>query len=210
MVERRVELTRWNHPDIHVSGDAVAEEFVDAVRGYFEAAVASGARFRSGETIQIGWSLLTLAEDDCGDLDILEPDFVSLPIQWVAGVSRTARAVTLQNCLCASTGTEPFYASLLQAALAPECIPTNDFRMERFEGEGQHSGWCIFETADAPLRLASLYEIALANRAIVPFLALPVGASVSREGGRYFVSFEGRSISSDTDALLARLGLENW
>ena len=78
--------------------------------------------------------------------------------------------------------------------------------MSRAEEENRHSGWLFEQDGEAALRLVSLYEAALSNRAIIPFLALPSGSVVKRERGRYWVSVHGRDASVPSSDLLTRLG----
>lgn len=78
--------------------------------------------------------------------------------------------------------------------------------MARSQAGDPHSGWAFQQEADATLRLVSLCEASLANRAIIPFLALPTGSVVKREGAGYAVSAGGRDASPLSSQLLARLG----
>ena len=69
------------------------ERVLDVDIAWFERVLAnfanSGAEFREGELIQAGWSLLQPRGNADGSLQLFEPDFASMPIVWVDGVTTT-------------------------------------------------------------------------------------------------------------------------
>jgi hypothetical protein len=208
MSEHRAVLrANYGHPDIIAWVDKSFDASAAWLPDYFIEQVRSGVRFAEGQTIQVGWTTLKLAANSGGDLVVLEPDLVAMPVRWVEGASRCMRFLVLQRAICEEFGVEPDFPSLRQPASAPDPFAgANNFTMTRLENEASQSGWVFQQGTDAALRMVSLYEAALSNRAIIPFLALPSGSVVSREGNMYSVSAGGRHASSLSSDLLAKLG----
>ena len=129
-----------------------------------------------------------------------------MPIRWIRGVNRTVGLPAVQRAVCGECQVEPAFPSILQPAFSTELMPTADrFTMLRSNAEGNHSGWSFHEPRDVGGGLLSLYEAATINAAIAPFLALPVGSVVKRDGDGLSVCIEGRHISSGSSDLLSRL-----
>ena len=208
MSELRAALyAAYGQPDVIVRVEDALENLATWLPEYFMEEAGRGVRFAPDQTIQIGWSVLKLSVDAVGDLLVCEPDFVSMPIKWVEGASQCVRLLALQRSICEELGVEPEFPWLGQPAFVPDAqASSGDFMMMRAEEGSHHSGWSIQEREDTALKLVSLYEATLSNRAIVPFLALPRGSLVKREGAGYFVSSDGRQASSTSSDLLARLG----
>jgi hypothetical protein len=205
--ELRAELCgNYGHPDILLHVDENLVHLSAWLLDYFAEQVASGVRFAADETIQVGWNLLKLAATPDGDLVIMEPDFKTVPIHWIEGASHTVRDVALQRAVCDDAGVRANFPSVRHAAYAPHQFPADGhFIMARGEPVGSHSGWAFHQRTDAGLHLISLYEAALANRAIIPFLALPSGAIVERDGDGLCVSVSGRRRTPSSSGLLARI-----
>jgi hypothetical protein len=206
MNELRANLQKYGHPDVIVGVDPRWSQLADWLPSYFAEEVRAGVRFTPDQTVQVGWSLLKLAATSDGNLSAFEPDFETMPIRWVEGVDRTVRFLAVQRAVCDDCQVDPAFPSILQPASSTEVMPAADqFTMVRSEAEGNHSGWTFHRRSDAGMRLLSLYEAAIINRAIVPFLALPVGSIVERDGRALSVSIAGRHISSGSSDLLSRL-----
>ncbi len=206
MFQIRADLREYGHPDVIIQVDPQWSRLADWLPNYFADEVRRGVRFEAEQTIQLGWSLLKLEQTDDGDLLALEPDFETMPVRWVCGVSRAVRLLALQRAVCEECQVEPDFPSMRQATSLPEEVPlAEQFTMARLESQGNISGWIIHEGRDAAMRLVSLYEVALTNKAIVPFLALPAGAVVERDRKVLSVAVSGRHYSTSSSELLARI-----
>jgi hypothetical protein len=207
MSELRAALhASYGQPDIIVRAAGVSATLAAWLPDYFVEEARRGVRFAPDQTLQIGWSVLKLYADAAGDLVVFEPDFASMPIKWIEGVSQCVRFLALQQAVCEELGVEPDFPSLAQSAFAPDPLPrAGDFTMSRAEEENRHSGWLLQPEGEAALQVVSLYQAALSNRAIIPFLALPSGSAVKRERGRYSISINGRDTPAPSSELLTRL-----
>jgi hypothetical protein len=142
---------------------------------YFEFQALSGTRFEDNQTVELGWSLLQLRRS-ADILEVWEPDFDSMPIRWCSGVNISVRHLSLQQSACDLFCCEPQFSSLMCAGIvSPMFFESKEYVMSRDTPSNMDSGWVFTEPgysgADGEFR--SLYEIALHNIAIVPFLALP-------------------------------------
>ena len=211
MTELRAELRgRYDHPDVIVPVEPGLLRVAAWLPDYFVQRVANGERFSADETVQAGWMLLKLRRTSEGDLLVQEPGFDGVPIRWVDGASRCVRSLALQRAICDELGVDTNFPSLRHAASATEPFPRDEgLKMIRTEPAGAHSGWTIHEGTDAGLRLLSLYGAALANPAIIAFLALPVGSIVEREAGVLTVSAGGQQSTSVSSNLLGQLGRQS-
>jgi hypothetical protein len=206
MNELRSYLQDYGHPDIIVRVDPRWCGLADWLPNYFAEEVRRGVTFAAGQTVQVGWSLLKLSARDDGNLSAFEPDFESMPIHWVEGVDHTVRSLAAQRALCDDCAVEPSFPSIVQPLSAPEILPAGDqLTMVRSEAQANHSGWTFHGRTDAGLRLLSLYEAAVLNRMIVPFLALPAGTIVERTGDVLAVSVAGKRRTSTSSEILARI-----
>jgi hypothetical protein len=165
---------------------------------WLESEVAAGKRFKSGETIQIGWMLTKVESFEDGMLKVCEPDMVSFPIKFIDSVTTTLNHLRFQKMVAESVGVAD---QLLFSPLNHSAISCNWFKehigffMERFEPKGSDSGWFI--GCDDPnhdhqnsnnLERKSLYElITRCEKRIMQYLALPTGISVYvRDGAPSF------------------------
>ena len=174
-------MDRYQHPNIVVSMDANLEFGAPYIQNYFEDQIQKGTEFRAGETAQIGWMIIMLTADAYGDLEIWEPRFGTAPIEWVRGVSNTYRQLIVQKTVSEQIGVEPSFPSLRQSAVvSPDFFPGQGFRMFRAASEGADSGWVFTANSDDREggKVCSLFEIGGKRPDVIPFLALPVGASV--------------------------------
>lgn len=177
---------------------------------YFESETLNGTLFEAGQTVQLGWAVLLLRPAAEG-LEVFEPDFKSLPIQWQAGVNSTIRQLFLQRSICDLFPCAPEFVSLMNAGFQVEDFPTSpDFSMSREAPDGAKSGWWFMpsEPSSNDVQLHSLYQLALTKPAIIPFLALPPGSAVRVQPGHIHVSMGGQALTSDSNELLHQLAQE--
>ncbi|MEQ1725392.1 MAG: hypothetical protein ABL882_05650 [Sphingopyxis sp.] len=203
MFEMKVDLKEYGHPDVNLPVDPELSRLAAWLPNYFADEVRKGIRFEAEQTIQLGWSLLKLGSTTDGNLIALEPDYETMPVRWVLGVSRTIRLLALQRAVCDECQVEPNFPSIQHAASLPEMVPPADhFTMVRTDPQGNLSGWTIHEGRDVAMRLMSLYEVAIFNRAIIPLLALPVGSIVERNCKSLSISIDGKQYSNSSSELL--------
>ena len=196
-----------SHPEIVVPLDEASGLIPNWLIQYFETAVRSGEVFKAGQTVQIGGGLVKLQEGPSGTLELWEPDFKSMPIQWVRGANETLRQLILQKSVPELVGADPDFASLLHAGQVPDCWHgLRVFEMHRNIPEGGRTGWSV-GTHDRlqPTQLVSIYDLVRQLPLCMPFLALPPGASVEISPVRIDIEFASRSASSADTELLSRL-----
>lgn len=173
------------HPEFALElGEEVLELDAEWLRATLEGLVAQGHRFRPGETLQLGWSITRIGPLEHGRLTLLEPDFESLPTHFVPGATRTLLHLRLQRSVAESLGVaEPAFPSLRQSAIVCSRLArAHPLWLDRALPQGMDSGWfmgCADESHDhqsaRSLERLSLYEVALQQPAVVPYLALPPG-----------------------------------
>ncbi|BCU78862.1 hypothetical protein [Luteolibacter sp. LG18] len=175
-----------DQPDIVFQIEAEGADLARWVIDYFEARVRDGTRFHNNETVQLGWGLLLLRQN--GDvLEVFEPDFKSMPIQWCPGVNHTIRHLHLQRSVCDLFNCDPMFPSLLQAGIvSPRFTESRDYTMSRDNAEDPDSGWLFAETGypGPEAEFCSLYQLGVQKPEIVPFLALPVSSHIAIGPGR--------------------------
>ncbi len=158
---------------------------IDWLRQTLEGWVANGERFRDGETIQLGWGLLKISSNSDGTNSLLEPDFGTLPIEWIDVVTDSLANLRKQKDVCESyfDADETAFPSLRQSAVVcTELRGSDRIVMERLTADPPDSGWfigCGYDSHDhnSPdhLQRVSLYEAVRQNSKALMFLALPVG-----------------------------------
>lgn len=196
-----------SHPEIVVPLAAASGLTPDWLIGYFESAVKSGKVFKAEESVQVGGGLVKLVEGDGGTLELWEPDFKSMPIEWVRGANETLRQLILQKSVAELVGARPDFAWVIHAGQVQEgWAARRVFEMHRNIPEDNHTGWSI-ETPEMPPpdRLVSIYDLGRQLPICVPFFALPTGADIEISPTRLAIEFAGRSVSSDDNPLLKRL-----
>lgn len=209
MEMHRRTLARYGHPDIAVwAGEphgAGAEWLLD----YIESNVAAGTRFAAGETVQVGWVTVMMEEAEPGLLEVMEPDFASMPVAWVPGAGNTLRFLTIQQQVCRQAGLDSDHASMLHpAAISPGFLANPPaFRLSRESDYGKLAGWqCRARgDADGESALCSLYQVACSVPAIIPFMGLPPGAIVDVREDAIEIAADGRTVSSRDNDFLRRL-----
>lgn len=155
--------------------DAEAVQLGRWVVSYFEDQIKKGVRFLPGQVVGLGWTLLLLQQRE-RNLELLEPDFRSMPIAWREGLNITIRHLFMQRAICELFNCEPQYPSIRHAATTfAGFLTSSSYTMSRSEPADSDSGWRFAdkdrERGDGGY--FSLYEIALRRSEVVPYLALP-------------------------------------
>ncbi|MEF9416831.1 hypothetical protein ABXT21_12270 [Ralstonia sp. SM1864_UCD524_TZ4] len=198
---------RYNHPNIVVPVASDLGAGFDWILSYFEGEVAAGVVFSDNQLVQVGWMMVKLCQDSRGDLEVLEPGFDSVPINWTRGASTTIRHLMLQRETCAQLGVEPVFPVLSQSGVvSADFFGSSKFHMERELCDvATDSGWLFKDPEPTGGRHCSLFEIAVARPEVVAFLALPFGAVVSYDKSGIEISVGDRRISFGTNEFIARL-----
>jgi hypothetical protein len=175
---------------------------------YLESAVESGSLFLHGETLQVGWMLTQFREGGHDLLELWEPDFHAFPIEWKNNLDETLRQLALQNAVCEVAEVEIELPTLVQGGVvSPGFRHATDFVMSRDMPEQADSGWVFKELGyeGHEGQYQSLYQIALWQPRIIPFLGLPPETSVFREQKHVQIVREGVDVSSTENSLLGQL-----
>jgi hypothetical protein len=172
--------------------------------GFFQESLASGSRFKAGETVQVGWMVTKLVQGAEGSLEVWEPRFETVPIEWTRGVDNTVRNLVLQKSVAELLQVQADFSSLLQAGTVFPSFSERQFTMIRQNPLQNDSGWRFSGRNGERIagRLQSLFEIACRCPLIIPFLALPPGAVATRGEGVLTVECAGKKISSRDSKLL--------
>ncbi|WP_206957303.1 immunity protein Imm33 domain-containing protein [Trinickia acidisoli] len=196
------------HPDIVVAVDPELDVGTQWLLDFFESEIRRGVVFRSGQTVQIGWMVSMLKANHDGDLEVWEPGFDSMPINWVRGVNKTLQHLLLQREICAQLGVEPDFPSLRQSGVVSANYGADgNFVMARQESCGNDSGWVLAAREDANVegKRCSLFEVALRDLRVIPFLGLPAGSHVRYSSAGIRVDRERTTVSSDSNEFLRKL-----
>lgn len=197
------------HPNFVLALATELDVGADWLFGYLEGEVRNGVIFRAGQTIQIGWMLIKLVADDGGDLEIWEPSFGAMPIEWVRGATNTFRYLTLQREVCSQVGVDPTFPSLTQSGVVSMnfLAERGDFVMSRDDPEFLDSGWVFTVKNEVGFGAghSSLFEIASFEPKVIAFLALPASVSVHVSDGEIDVYLASRRISSESNEFLQKL-----
>src|SRR5436309_171982 len=108
---------RYGHVDVNVAAAPACSAAAAWVLDFFENQIRKGKVFRPGETIQVGWVTAMLSATQAGDLELMEPDFASVPVNWVAGLNSTLRQMIIQKEVCDEVGADLAYPSMLQSGV---------------------------------------------------------------------------------------------
>jgi len=197
----------YGHPEITILLDENSDLSPDWLISFFEAEVENGQRFQIGETVQVGWMLTMLrASSDPHRMELWEPEFDSLPITWCRGATNTLRHLILQQSVCEELGVEAYFPSLSEAGVASPCFGNSEgnFSMSRDDSEGNDSGWVLASLgySGSEGQFQSLVELSFKQQKIVPFLALPPGASVTVTPELIEVEHSESRLSSESSELL--------
>jgi hypothetical protein len=202
---------RFGQQEIVLTLDDEARMEPRWILDYFQDAAAAGKRFRVNETVQIGWMVTKLVETHDGDLEVWEPRFRSVPIQWVQGINNTLRHLTLQKSVAELFQIEPVFPSVLQAGIVVPPVWEQQCQLCMLRGDPMQndSGWRISrnENEQGGGQFRSLFEIGCRFPSIIPFLALPPGGSVVCDAQDVLVRCRGTVVSSRDSELLK--GIQN-
>jgi hypothetical protein len=190
---RTTSCRRHGHPEFRVTYDGAIVPVDGDVKWFIdwlEESVARGVRYSPGQTCQVGWVTTEVQQRSDGDLAIWEPDMQQMPVVWVEGVSHTLAYLRLQKDVVESvlSPTETSIPSMRESAIICTRLgKENEILMERTTAEGADSGWfcgCRAEDHDhndvSELLRVSLFEAVMRYaRALLPYLALPVGTLVA-------------------------------
>lgn len=205
-----VNLTAYTgQPNIEICAAKNLDSSLEWLADYFEAEACSGARFQSNETVQVGW-MVTLLKEAKGDaLEIWEPNFLSTPVEWTRGVNNTINHYLLQKEVCDVVGSVPDFPSLSQSAIVSSdfAVAKRPYMMTREPQLGNDSGWLFLdlEYEEGPTELRSLYEIAVAQPSVIPFLACPPGTTAEISINVLELIFDGQIWTSKSNELLERV-----
>jgi hypothetical protein len=191
-VLRTTTCGRSGHPEFRIAYDpsviVVADDAEWFLR-WLQESVNEGAKYKTGQTCQVGWMVTQVRQHESGDFTLWEPDMRSFPIEWVDGVTSTLAHLRVQKDVIESVlGADDLsFPSLLQSAIICTRLGQDGgVVMERADPDGNDSGWfcgCREDGHDhnqiAELRRVSLYEAVVRHAPqIVPYLALPPGVLV--------------------------------
>lgn len=215
--------SQFNHPEfvLYVNTSPILEECASFIANFLEEDVASGSVYKVGETVQIGWMITKLYEED-GHLCVCEPHFVDMPIQWVNSVTKTTQHLLVQQFTAESVGLSELLdpPSMLDLALVCKRIGEDKsaFFVERVTEDVDfptQTGWfveCRLEDCclvkKGQYYIASLYELATKNPAVIKFLALPRGISVEVSGNQVEFMYMEKPLELLPDSVLARMRSE--
>ena len=175
---------KYQQPEIvFETGEGIPEVDAAHFKSTLEEMVASGSRFKAGETFQVAWMILKFAEADQGRLKLMEPDLKGMPIQYVDGVNRTLRIMRAQRDTADSFGLagQMKLTTLMDVILVPEHPASIEMvQLHRESPKGHMSGWVLLEAGQEPpdFRPMSMYELFLSRPDLVKFFALPPGIDV--------------------------------
>lgn len=217
---RTTNCGKYNHPEflIYYEEPPLNEELVKWLVDHFENDVASGAVYKEGETVQIGWMIGEIHKEG-EDLVLCEPHFLDMPIQWRNSVNRTVLHLFSQNFVGESVGLNEAseFPTIFHTAIVCHRFGEQPFaflldRSEPSINNPNDSGWAILcDYADCDhnspesLRLASLYECATMNGHIIKYLALPSGSTVHETGNPddFKIVYKNRLFEPKPDSYLA-------
>lgn len=218
MIFARTQRCReYGHPEVRLSFDetVVEAERASELLKSIEEEVSRGVRYKSGQSLQVGWSIVEFVDMSDGTLELQEPDFRSFPIRYVDSMTRTLTYLSAQNAALASIGAsledqESCPTLYDSALLCDRAFKSRSFMMERRPPAGNDSGWFIgcLEKHDhnkpKSLIRESLYRVALEKPEVIDLLLFPVGILLAfrREDG-FTIYKNGSAISVAQGSYLA-------
>ena len=166
-----------------------------------------GPALHHGSTIQFGWSLLTLVEQD-GDLLVCEPDFDGDPVDGTSpAVDRTLRVQARQAQVCRhaqAVGPTVRFDHTFVARRGFSDART--LYVDRTEPFDEFSGWFVGPTPhtqlgldEESLEVVFVHQLLALRAEVLDVLQLPVGYHVVIEDSRIaaIVDAGGVAVSSD-------------
>lgn len=204
----------YAHPEFLVTydEDVIPEIEVRSFLEGLENTVAEGSHYRAGQTVQVGWTILTLREGPGSQLELLEPDMVSFPIHFVPSIDRTLHHLRIQQYTAESVGLEDLmsFPTMQHSAIICSQPGKDGLFLDRLEPKGHGSGWFIgchdpeHEHQDpSALGFESLYELGRQFPQLIAFLALPPKTTVALDSaGRLEVSYDGKLLPAKEGSYL--------
>src|SRR5690242_5545186 len=88
---RTTQCGKYGQPEIVFQAQTASIPDVDRewLTRTLEEMVASGSRFKAGETLQLGWMVNRFEQGEGGTLRLQEPDMKSMPIAFIDRVDNT-------------------------------------------------------------------------------------------------------------------------
>ncbi|MET0535587.1 MAG: hypothetical protein ABW171_15330 [Steroidobacter sp.] len=188
---RTTQCSKHRHPEIsfQVTNPAIPEEDRRWLVTSLEQMVASGSRFKAGQTLQLGWMLTLFEKGPDGTLRLQEPDMQAIPIKFVDSVDATLQTVRGHRDTVESFEgkLQALIPTLRQSIIVPPDVATvPGFSLVRDPAEEEtESGWIMIggetEPTEAQLsqyQLMSMYEFALRRPELLHLLAMPPGTVI--------------------------------
>jgi hypothetical protein len=204
--------SKYQHPEFEFEvAEGVPAVDAEHFKSILVQMVASGSRFKPGETLQVAWTILRVAEGEKGRLTLLEPDMQGMPIKYVSGVTRTLRFMRAQRDTADSFGlVEKMKLTTLMDVIFVPADPAKIemVQLHREPPDKKMSGWFLLEAGkDAPeFRPMSMYELALSRPNLVKFFALPPGSDVVVDPSGFISLFlEGKELEPEAGSFVAEL-----
>jgi hypothetical protein len=204
--------SEWKHPEFRLEFDsAIPQADVDVLVSFLEESVRGGARYEDGQTIEFGSMIFRLAA--VGDvLAAEEPDLLTFPISWKAGITQSLMLLRLQKDIAESVGLgdELDFPSILYSVLVGADLTEglDTLVLDRAEPYGSDSGWFVGRldsTIDyndaANLFRISVYQAIVNWPRIAGFLALPAGSRVETSE-RLQISHNGQPLTIQKGSFL--------
>jgi len=188
--------TSFGHPEFKIQVEADTLEIDTTwITVALEKLVEDGLRVSTGELIELGPSTFRVSLDG-EHFALTEPDFELMPITWSQGATRSLRLLRVQKDFAESYGFEPKFCNLRQSCIVGvDLHSATAFTLHRTaSSDGSDTGWFIgnFDSAldyNDPNNLCcqSIYEAALLNKQLWPFLALPENCKVASSSDSFLV-----------------------
>ncbi len=190
MRQKTTNHTSNAHPQFCIeSKPEIPESDVEMLSQFLEQDVENGAIYRDDDTIEFGPTLLksVLINDR---LIIHEPDYRSMPITWVRGVSESMWLTRVQSDVVKSIFPDhsPEYCNVRSSLIVGNDLSpdTNRIILSRDARSGTASGWYCgnldtkldLNNPDS-LSLISVYEAMIRWPNIREYLALPSGFEIA-------------------------------
>lgn len=178
---------------------------------YFEESISKGVVFCSEETVQVGWGMLLLKDNGRNELVIYEPDYLSMPIQWINSINNTVRHLALQRSVCDAMSVDLDLPFLRQAGHCLNFLQKGDIVLSRENSKDNYSGWIVKYGNESDMReeMKSLYEIAISDSRLISFFGLPIGSVININVDFIEINYKKYSVSTSNNVFLRRL-LDSW
>jgi hypothetical protein len=204
---KRFTRSLGEHTLVCQCSEALATQ-ANALLTMLEALHRRGPALHDRSTIQFGWSLLTLVEQD-GDLLVCEPDFEGDPLDGTSPtVDRTLRVQARQAQVCRrahAVGPDVRFDHTIIARRGFSSAPT--LYLDRTEPFDEFSGWFVGPTPDTQLGLDEeslevvfVHQLLALRADLLDVMQLPVGYHVVTEGSRIAAIVDASGVTVGDDA----------